>query len=809
MTVDNQPSIGVFICECGGNISDVVNVDKVARELENENIELVEVQTYLCSEPAIDRMKEAIEEKGLNRLVLACCTPKMHKKKFQRSLREVDLNPALLEIVNVREQCSWVHENDPNGATIKTVDLIRGGIKRIEKSVPLEEKEIDVIPKVLVCGGGIAGIITSLCIAENGLDCYLIEKEPSIGGHMIQYPKVFPTLDCSQCILTPKLGDVHDNENIHLLTLSEIDSISGFSGNWKVKIRQNPRYVDVEKCTGCGDCFTVCPVNVPSEFDQELGTRKAIYRPFLQAVPNAAVIDANVCTECGLCETVCNANAIIRDDEEKIRELDVGAIILTTGFDLYDPSVLGRYLYKKHPNVLTSLQMERMLDITGPTNSLVIRPKDGKSVNKVAYVLCCGSRNAEAEGNETEGVPYCSTVCCLYALKQAILLRKLDIDEVWLHYIDIRAPGTRYEDFYHRAQELGVNFIKGKVSEILPTPDGDKLLVRAEDMLINRIVENDVDLVVLCPPILPSKGTEELAQKLKVPLSEYKFFLESHPKLDPLATKREGIFAAGMATGPKDIQTAVSEAEGTAIKAVNFVRAKKEIEPNKAYVLSGLCNGCGECIEICPEEAITLVDEKAVINDIACSGCGLCIPLCPVNAIDLQAYTEEQLNAQIRGILSDSTAELKILVFMERELVYTAADIAGISRITYPSSVRFIPLPSNARLKMSHILYAFANGADGIMFLEAPEEEGPFPKAHKTAEKLFEKYKEILEDDFGIDSWRLWFSRIFVPDWKKLTTVFDSFHMQIEDLGPLSEEEREKLMQAWPKVQKSPQYSIK
>jgi heterodisulfide reductase subunit A len=427
--------------------------------------------------------------------------------------------------------------------------------------------------KVLVCGGGIAGIIASLRVAEYGLECYLVEKKPSIGGHMIQYPKVFPTLDCSQCILTPKLGDIHDAENIHLLTLSEIEDISGTPGNWRVKIRQQPRFVDIEKCIGCGECFNVCPIEVPSEFNQGLGIRKAIYQPFLQAVPNVAVIDKSACTDCGLCEVVCPANAILRNDEEKIIELNVAAIILATGFDLFDPSILGRYLYGKHPNVLTSLQMERMLDITGPTSSQVIRLSDGKNVKKVAYVLCCGSRNAEAGANKDEGVPYCSTVCCLYALKQAILLRKFGIN-VWMYYIDIRAPGTRYEDFYHHAQELGVNFIKGRVSEIMPALNGDKLLIRAEDLHINCMIENDVDLVVLCPPVLPSEGTEELAKKLSVPLDEYKFILERHLKLDPLATQREGIFAAGMATGPKDIQTTVSEAEGAAIKAINYVRTK-------------------------------------------------------------------------------------------------------------------------------------------------------------------------------------------------------------------------------------------
>ena len=802
--------IGAFICQCGGNISNVVDVDKVAKELEDEDIELAEVETYLCSEPAIERMKEVIEEKGLDRLVLACCTPKMHLKKFQRVLKEAGVNPALVDVINVREHCSWVHEKDPEGATIKAADLIRGGIERIEESVPLETKEIDVTPKVLVVGGGIAGIISSLRVAENGLDCYLVEREPSIGGHMIQYPKVFPTLDCSQCILTPKLGDVRETENINLLTLSEVEDVTGYIGNLTASVRQKPRYIDSEKCTACGECTNICPVVVPSEFDQGLGKRKAAYRPFLQAVPQVFTIDETNCLYfkygiCRACEKICPAGAVDFAQKSVEKNLDVGAIILATGYDLYDPSVLGRYLYGKHPNVITSLQMERMLDITGPTSSRVIRPNDGKSVKKVAFVLCAGSRNNEAGANRDEGVPYCSTVCCLYAQKQAQLLRKFDID-VWIHYIDIRSPGTKYEDFYHHTQELGVNFIKGKVSEIMPTPHNDgRLIVKAEDMLINRMIENEVDLVVLCPPILPSEGTEELAQRLKIPLNEYKFILESHPKLDPLATKKEGIFAAGMATGPKDIQTTVSEAEGAAMKAVNFVSAKKEIEPNKAYVIPELCTGCRECVEICPEDAITIVDEKAVIDDLACTGCGMCVPVCPENAIDMQTYSEEQLLAQIRGTLKASKAELKILVFVEKELVYTAADIAGVSRLTYPSSVRFIPLPSNARLKLSYILYAFANGADGVMFLEAPVEEGPVPEAHKAAEKLIEEYQEVLEVDYDLDSSRLWFSRIFVPDWRKLATVFDAFHQMIDDLGSLTDDERKTLMKAWSKGAKVPQ----
>ncbi len=778
-----EPRIGVWICECGGNIGGIVDVDEVVRRFEG-SVSGAYKERFLCSKPAIERVKEEMAERGLERIVLACCTPKMHLETFMRSLEEAGLNRAYLEVVNAREQCSWVHMMDPAGATQKAIDLIRGAVERSKRSTPLQPIRMKVVPEALVIGGGVAGITASLRLAEYGLKVHLVEKRPSIGGHMIQFVKVFPTLDCSQCIITPKMAEVSKNPNINLITHAEVSEVSGIPGDYTVKVTLKPRGVDVEKCTGCGDCSPVCPVEVPSEYDEALGSRKAIYLPFPQSVPSAYTVDFDSCILCGKCLEACAPNAIILDDKPKEIELRVGAIIVATGYELYDPLQLPQYGYGKYPNVITALEMERILDVNGPSMGRLIVPKTQRPVKSVGYILCAGSRDSE------NGKPYCSKVCCLYALKQAQLLRDNGID-VWLHYIDIRTPGRRYEEFYKTAQEKGVMFVKGKVAEVYP--EGDQLLVRGEDMMLNMMVENLYDLVVLCPPLVTSEETLRLLKELRVPVDEDGFILERHPKLDPLATKREGIFAAGIVTGPKDIQTTTSEAEGAAMKAVNFLSRERLIEPNKAVIEASLCDGCGACIEVCPESAIALRDGRAQINELLCTGCGACIPSCPRDALDQQGLSESQLRAQIRGILESSEAEIKIMAFVEGEVAYTAIDLAGLARIGYPSSYRLIPLPSISRLKLSHLLLAFAWGADGIILLEAPEQEGPYGRAHSISEERVKEYRGRLRD-YGISGARIWFGKAYTPQWRILVEkVFKPFHGIIERRGPLEPEIRASL----------------
>lgn len=780
--------IGVFICGCGGNISDTVKIEAVSEEVSTwDDVVISRTETYLCSKPSVEEIKRLVEKNCLERIIIASCTPRMHKKMFERSLDEVGIKAPYIEIVNIREQCSWIHQDDSQNATEKTIDLIRGAVAKVKEAVPLKPIKIDVKDAVMVIGGGIAGITASLRTAEHGYKTYLIEKNPSIGGHMIKYPKVFPTLDCSQCILTPKMGEISDNPNINLITLSEVKKVSGGPGDFHVNVTLKPRGIDSDKCIACGLCNQICPVEVKSQHDEGLGKRKAVHIPFPQAVPTVYSIDFENCTRCGLCEEKCPRGAVILDEKERDIELNVGTIILATGFDLYDISKLAEYQYGRHPNILTSIQMERMLDITGPTNSSVIRLSDGKPAKSVAFILCAGSRDIN------KGVPYCSRICCLYAIKQALILKKfMDIKDIWIHYIDIRAPGRRYEEFYKNAQMEGVKFVKGKVSEIIP--EGDQLMILSEDMLANRLLETRVDIAVLCPPVTNSPETLKLAEKLKTPVDEDTFVLEKHPKLDPIATKQEGIYACGMVSGPKDIQSTVAESEGAAMKAINFIRTKFEIKPEKAHIKDvSICTGCGVCINICPFNAIELLDEKAKINQIACVGCGACIPSCHVDVIDLQGYTEDQLSSQIKAMLTDSKMRRKILAFLETETAYVAADIAGISRLSYPTSIRILPIPSTSRLKLRHILYAFAHGADGVMLLEAPDEVGALGKAHAIAEERAEDYMVCLED-YEIDSFRLWFSKIYVPDWRKLSIIFSNFDDMIKDEEPIDTKTRHKLL---------------
>jgi len=777
------PRIGVWVCECGGNIGDVVDVQRVVDSVKPD-VAYVRKERYLCSKPSIDAIKQTVERQRLDRVVLACCTPKMHRETFLGNLAEKGVNPAFLEMVNIREQDSWVHKDDHEGATLKAIDLVRGAIERAKEAAPLESKTMKVVPEALVIGGGVAGITTSLRLSEFGLKVHLVEKRPSIGGHMIQFPKVFPTLDCSQCILTPKMAQVSQSRNIDLISYAEVEEVTGVPGDFDVKVRLKPRGVDVEKCIGCGACGRVCPTEVPAEHDEGLGKRKAAYIPFPQSVPSVYTIDLEHCVRCGQCVKICPRQAIDLDDQGKIVDLKVGAIVVATGYELFDLSGLPQYGYGKYPNVVTGLEMERILDVNGPTQSQLIVPKTGRQVRSVAYVLCAGSRDTEV------GRPYCSKVCCIYALKQAQLLRDRGVD-VWIHYIDIRASGRRYEEFYRTTQEKGAMFVKGKVTEIVPS--GDQVLVRGEEMMLNRMMENPVDLVVLAPPMVTTDETLRLAEMLRVPVDEDKFVLERHPKLDPMATKRDGIYAAGTVIGPKDIQTTTAEAEGAAMKVVNFLSAARVIEPNKAFLaVPERCDGCGECVKVCPESAITIVDGKPAVDEIMCTGCGACVPACPTGALDQQGLTDAQIRAQIRGALERSGAELKVLAFVEREVAYTAVDLAGLARLPYPSSIRIIPMPSLARLKLEHLLYAFACGADGVMLLEAPVHEGPYGRAHVIAEERADEYRWALEDH-GVDSSRMWFSRVYVPDWRKLERVFKTFHDIVDGEGPLSEDARKKL----------------
>lgn len=662
--------IGVYVCHCGSNIAGIVDVAKVAEYARTlPNVTVARDYKYMCSDPGQSLIKEDIKTLGLNRVVVASCSPRMHEQTFRRVCQSAGLNQYLFEMANIREHCSWVH-TDKEKATEKAKALVSAAVRRVEHQEPLETKEVPVNPNTLVIGGGVAGIQAALEIADSGHKVYLLEKDASIGGHMAMFDKTFPTLDCAACILTPKMTSVGQHRNIELLAYSELVEVSGYIGNFKAKIKKKTRYIDESKCTGCGRCSELCPTSLPNEFDCGLGKRKAIYIPSPYAVPNKAIIDAKNCRHlkglaegkniCRLCQTGiekkgipgCEAGAINFDRKDEMAEVEIGNIIVATGFQQFDPSKIYQLGYGRYDNVLTGLEFERLTNASGPTNGKVTM-KDGSEPKSVAILHCIGSR-------DTNYHKYCSRVCCMYSLKFAHLLReKLPETSVYQLYIDMRCAGSGYEEFYERLQEEGVNFIRGKAGEITniaekPEEKG-KLVVLVEDTLIRRKKRLAVDMVVLSCALEPRADTEQLARILSLSRKADGFFLEKHPKLDPVATTTDGIYVVGACQSPKDIPDTVAQASAAAARALALIsKGKVEIEAAIANIDEEYCSGCKICIEMCPYKAIGFDEEKKVcrVNEALCKGCGTCVAACPSGAITGRHFTTEEILAEIEGVLA-------------------------------------------------------------------------------------------------------------------------------------------------------------
>jgi heterodisulfide reductase subunit A len=776
--------IGIFVCECGGNIGNVVDVKAVVETAKNwEGVVVAKQHEYLCSKPAQEMIIEAIKKNGLDRVVVASCTPRMHLATFQSVLERADLNPYLLEFVNIREQCSWVHGPQASAeATKKAVTLIRGGYERSLELEPLETISEKGSREILIVGGGIAGITAALELGYLGFKVHLVDRKPSIGGNMAKLTKVFPTLDCAQCILTPRMAEVGRNPNVNLLTYAEVQEVSGRPGNYAVKVFMKPRGVDVEECRSCGVCAKVCPVAVADEFNEGLSQRKAAYIEFPQAVPSAYVIDFNACTKCGKCEQLCPSKAINLEDKGKTIELNVGAITMATGYELYDARKLENYGYGVYKDVITMMDLERLTSASGPTEGYVKRA-DGSDVRKMAIVLCAGSR-------DKNHIPYCSRICCMYALKQAFMLKKMLGIDVCIYYTDIRATGKGYEELYWRDQEVGVVFVRGKVAEVWKNKNG-KLVVLAEDTLTSNVTEQEFDLVALATAMVPPSGLRELAEKMKLALGEDGFIVEKHPKLDPVDSLSTGVFACGCALSPKDVRDTVSDALGAAAKASLFLKSEYiTTSPEKAFVIPELCDGCEVCVSVCPVNAITMQKGKAEINPFMCTGCGACVPVCPREAIDFKNSTTKLIIANLRGVLSDKEPdEVRVVAFVEKNVGYTGMDFLGLDRDNYPENIRIVSVPSTAIIGFKHLLYAFAFGADGILVIEGQQDvDEKF-----TKKRMIEMGRSLAE--FGIKSMRVRYSYVPLPVYKKAADLFTRFTERIKKFGPVAEEKRNNIKQ--------------
>ncbi|MEM3162686.1 MAG: CoB-CoM heterodisulfide reductase HdrA2 [Candidatus Bathyarchaeia archaeon] len=709
--------IGVFICHCGLNIAGVIDIKELVEFAKTlPDVVYVKDNRYTCADPGQEEIRKAIKEYRLNRVVVAACSPRMHEVTFRRTVSDVGLNPYLFEMANIREFSSWCHPSTPREATEKAKDLIKMAVAKARLLMPLQTIEVPVTNKALVIGGGIAGINAALDLAEMGFKVYLLEKSESIGGRMAQLDKTFPTLDCSICIEGPKMVDVGRHPNIEIISYADLISVSGYIGNFRVKIRKNPRYVKEENCTGCGECKDVCPIEYPNDWDMGLGVRKAISVPFDQAVPLLYTINKDYCIECFKCVDACGERRAI-DFEQKPEEieLEVGAIIVATGYDVYLPYDNSLYGYGKYANVITSLEFERLILAAGPTGGKVLRASDGKKPHSIAFIQCVGSRDVNK-------YPYCSNFCCMYTLKHVVQLKEKYKDdiEVYVFYMDMRTNFKGFEEFYQRARELGVNFIRGRVSRITEIPETRNLIIHAEDANLGMPIEIEAEMVVLATAAIPKKGTDEVARILNLTRGADGFFMESHPKLKPLDSPTDGIFLAGACQGPKDIPYSVSQGCGAAARAATILSKQKwKIEPIIAVVDPSRCRNvtakCGICAERCPYGAIKVAEKQpAQVVTAMCHGCGTCVAECPADAIQQMHFTDAQILAQLRAAL-EKDPEDKILAFLCNWCSYAGADLAGTSRFEYPPVIRPIRVMCSGRVDRDFVLEAFRLGAGMVL----------------------------------------------------------------------------------------------
>ncbi len=655
-----QERIGVYVCHCGSNIAATVDVEAVrdwaGGRLKQRGVVVSRDYKFMCSSLGQELIEKDIKELGLTRVVVAACSPHLHEGTFRGACARAGLNPYLCELASIREQVSWVH-TDRAAATAKAKAVVSGAVERVIDNEPLEPLRVPIHPATLVVGGGIAGIQAALEIADAGKHVYLVEREPTIGGHMAQFDKTFPTLDCAACILTPRMVQAGSHPNITLLTWSEVVDVKGYVGNFVVTLRKRARYVNTTLCTGCGICQEKCPKKAVDEvYEAGLGYRKAVYTPFPQAVPKYPVIDAANCIffqkgTCRACEKLCPTGAIDFNQKDEVLTVEVGNIILATGYDLFDPRRISQYGYGRLANVFTSLEFERLTNAAGPTNGEIVL-RDGKTKPRaVGIIHCVGSRDRNYNN-------YCSAICCMQSLKFAHLVHERTGATVYNFYIDIRTTAKAYDEFYQRVLEEGTLFVRGRVAEVtdaarLPGEEG-RLIIQVEDTLAGKQRRIPVDMVILSAGLQPRADAREVAKLFGISCSADGWYIEKHPKLDPVATMTEGVFIAGCVSGPKDIPASVAQGSAAAARVLaNIDRGEITLEPVRATVNAAQCSGCRICNNLCPYNAILFHEDRMVseINPALCQGCGTCVAACPAGAISGTGFSNEQILSQIDGLL--------------------------------------------------------------------------------------------------------------------------------------------------------------
>jgi heterodisulfide reductase subunit A len=749
--------IGVYVCHCGLNIAGSVDCKEVAEFAATlPHVVLARDYRYTCSDQGQELIKNDIKEYKLNRVVVASCSPRLHEPTFRKVCEEAGLNKYLFEMANIREQCSWVHLHDRKAATEKAKDLVKMAVAKAALLKPASEIEVPIIRKALVIGGGVAGIQAALDLADTGYKVYLVEKEPSIGGMMARIDKTFPTMDCSICILAPKMSDVGHHPNIELLANSEVVDVKGYIGNFRIKILKKPRYVKGD-CSACGECSKVCPITAPNEFDVGLALRHAIYTPFAQAVPSTYIIDMNLCLNkdgvmvCDKCVKACERQAIDFTMRPETIELEVGTIIVAIGAEVFDPSTLPQYGYGKYLNVITSLEFERLINAGGPSGGRLIRPSDMKIPKRVAFIQCVGSRSNKS------GRTYCSNVCCMNTIKDSLLIKEHWPDtEIYVFYVDIRAYGKGFEDLYKRAKKEGVKFIRGLPAEIIEDKRNRNLWLVGENTLLKEPYKMNFDMVILSVGLEPRKDSEVIQRLLTLSRTQDGFFMEAHPKLRPVDAATGGIFFAGCAEAPKDIKDSVTQASAAAARAsILMAKGKVTVEAITPILDVEKCKACGLCTKVCPYNAITLNKElkRIEIVEAACGGCGTCAAECPSDALTQNHFTDEQIIAQIDAI-TEYDADKKIVAFCCNWCAYAGADFAGVSRMQYPANVRIIRTMCSGRVAPKFVERAFARGAAAVLVAGCHPGDCHYINANYHTQRRVERLWKKMEQN-GLNKERL------------------------------------------------------
>ncbi len=798
-----QPKVGVFLSDCGKDLTEILDFDALTRFVKNvPNVSLIGRGSEFWRGKGLQTLLDAVKSEKINRVVVAETLPKLAEINIVEAVANVGLNPYLVEVIDIKDHCAWPHRETPKEATEKAKAMLLAAIERAKLLEPIEKLEFPAHKSALIIGGGIAGMQAAADLADLGFSVNLVEQEPFLGGLAARAGRFFPTDDCAICIQSPQ-SDVktitHTSRkcvyrsgfseipNLNIFTNSKVVSVEGVPGDYKVTIDKKPRYINELKCVQCDKCTTICPVEVPDEYNAKLKSRKAIYNNIPTVHPPVYVIDDNACKfyDCAKCVEVCPTDAVELDQKPERTTLNVGSIVVATGFQEFDSSAIKEYHYDDYPDVITNLELARMIDGFGPTAGVLIRPSDREPAKKIVFIQCAGSRDRRYN-------PWCSGICCMISLKHASLIKSANPDaDVSICYIDIRTTGREHEYYYEKAREMGIKFVKGRPTEVWKDIETGKLFVDVEDALLKRFLDLEADLIVLAPAMVPAEGTEELSKILGLELDEDGFFKEYNAKLRPTETKLRGIYLCGGTTFPKDAPTTSLHAHSAAVKAAKFLTSGKIVKDQRTAIINeDYCGDCEFCPVTCPYGAISLEPTTdphfvARINDLLCEGCGICVGTCPLNAIELRHYRPEQMMAQIKALMSlNGTSKPLVLAICCQECGHTAVDSSGMAKMTYPANVRVMKVPCTGIIQVHQILEAFKAGAQGVMIVGCKSNGCHYEVGSMKAEKKMDLAKVLLKE-YGIEPERLEMFKMVYIEGDQFAEAAQMMTEKLTKLGPL------------------------